>query len=261
MEKIGLIPAAGKASRLGLLPCSKELLPVDCTGGKNGGVLKVVSNYLLEKYHRAGIRKVYTIIRKGKWDIPDYYGDGTRLGLDMAYLIMKHPYGVPYSLDQAYPFTNEAMVFFGFPDILFEPEDAFSICNALLIQRNADIFLGLFDVREEYRKSSCDMVRLNSGSRIRKILVKPRATNLSHSWVFAVWNPGFSCFMHDFLKDDLERRQNSTYMKELHLGHVIQSAIENDMRVYGHVFEGFEFLDVGSAGNLAQALQKNRIPT
>ena len=82
---------------------------------------KVVSHYLLDKYKAAGIKKVYFILRKGKWDIPQYYGDGSVIDMDIAYLLMNHPYGHPFTLDQAFPFTRNNLVAFGFPDILDIP--------------------------------------------------------------------------------------------------------------------------------------------
>jgi len=36
---------------------------------------------------------------------------------------MDLPYGVPYTLDQAYPFVQNATIALGFPDITCEPED------------------------------------------------------------------------------------------------------------------------------------------
>ena len=111
MEKIGLIPAAGIAKRLGSLAFSKELLPVGFNAGNKESGLKVVSTYLLEKFHQAGVKKVYIVIRKGKWDILNHYGDGSEIGIQLAYLIMAHPFGVPYTLDQAYSFVKTSKVF------------------------------------------------------------------------------------------------------------------------------------------------------
>ena len=86
---------------------------------------KVVSHYLLEKMRLAGIQEVYIVLRPGKWDIPAYFGDGSALGMHLAYLILGVPFGVPFTLDQAYPFVRNATVAFGFPDMLFDPEDGF----------------------------------------------------------------------------------------------------------------------------------------
>jgi glucose-1-phosphate thymidylyltransferase len=255
MEKIGLIPAAGTASRLGSLPFSKELLPIGFNEGKKDSGLKAVSTYLLEKFHQAGVRKVYTVIRKGKWDILNYYGDGSKIGVHLAYLIAAHSFGVPYTLDQVYPFVKTSKIFVGFPDILFEPENAFSLADAALGKRGADIILGLYPVKDKNQKQKCDMVQFNKHGRISKIIVKPESTDLEFNWIFSIWKPTFTVFMHRYLKYDLAKRQKKPNQAEIHLGHVIQAAIENGFSVVGHPFPDYHFIDVGTADNLAQAIK------
>ena len=114
MEKIGIVPAAGVAKRLGSPGFSKELLPVGLNKNKERTDLKAVATYLFEKFRRAGVNNVCTILRKGKWDIIEHFGDGSQYGLRIAYLTMNHPYGVPYTVDQAYPFIQSSRIYFGF---------------------------------------------------------------------------------------------------------------------------------------------------
>ena len=125
-EVIGLLPAAGQGTRLQPLPLSKELFPIGFYAGSDDRQKpKVVSHYLLEKMRLAGVKKAFFILRPGKWDIPAYFGDGAMLDMHLAYLTVHVPYGPPYTLDQAYPFVKDAVIAFGFPDILFQPEDAY----------------------------------------------------------------------------------------------------------------------------------------
>ena len=126
-EVIGLIPAAGVGERLSPLPCSKEIYPI---GFRDSQVKlekrpKVACHYLLEKMRLAGISQAYVILRKGKWDIPAYLGEGKIVDMNLAYLIIDASDGPPYTLDQAFPFVKDALVAFGFPDILFQSEDGF----------------------------------------------------------------------------------------------------------------------------------------
>src|SRR4030066_731343 len=169
-EVIGVIPAGGKASRIAPLPCSKELYPVGFHSVNESGELrpKVVSHYLLEKMRSANITKVFIVLRDGKWDIPAYFGDGKMLDMHLAYLIMDLPYGVPYTLDQAYPFVQDAMIALGFPDIVFHPDDAFVRLLAKQKESNADIVLGLFPASQPHKT---DMVELNADGRIRSIQI------------------------------------------------------------------------------------------
>ena len=91
-DVIGLIPCGGIATRVAPLPCSKELFPIGLNRMADGSPRpKVVSHYLLEKMHQGGVRKVFFILRSGKWDIPQYYGNGTPVGMDLGYLIMGKP--------------------------------------------------------------------------------------------------------------------------------------------------------------------------
>src|SRR5688572_5297948 len=151
-ELVGLIPAGGYSTRLSPLPCSKELFPIGWEKDETGKMIpKVASHFLLDKYRAAGIKKVYFILRKGKWDIPQYYGDGSMLDMDFAYLMMNHPHGHPFTLDQAFPFTKNNLVAFGYPDILLAPEDAF--CHLIEKQKDtkADVVLGIFPLEPSQR--------------------------------------------------------------------------------------------------------------
>ena len=116
---IGLLPAAGQARRLSPLPMSKELFPLGLTiGPGNRCYPKVVSQYLLERMVAAGVGEAFVILRPGKWDIPAYFGDGTAVCMRLAYLTVHVSHGVPFTLDQAYPFVRGETVALGFPDLL-----------------------------------------------------------------------------------------------------------------------------------------------
>ncbi|MEZ4826867.1 MAG: dTDP-glucose pyrophosphorylase [Bacteroidia bacterium] len=255
-EIIGLMPAGGTASRLGTLPCSKELLPVGFLTDAEGVVRpRPVSHYLLEKYNKGGAEKTFFILRAGKWDIPAYYGDGRVAGMDMGYLIMDLPYGVPYTLDQAYPFVRDATVYLGFPDILFQPDDAFLQLHNRLEETHADLVVGLFEVRDLEQKQKSDMVERKENGEIGEIVIKPRgACELQYSWIIAAWTPVFTAFMHQYLSaDQVERRQNQQ-PAEIYLGHVIIAAISEGLRINSVVFPGHTFLDVGTPMNLKEAV-------
>ena len=118
-EVVAVLPAAGRSRRLAPLPCSKEILPVGLgiIPGCDGKRPKVASHYLLECLQQAGVRKGYVVICQGKWDIPAYWGDGSRLGMDLAYVAIEGSSGPPDTIDRAYPFVKDKIVAFGFPDI------------------------------------------------------------------------------------------------------------------------------------------------
>ncbi len=254
-EIIGLIPAGGQASRIAPLPCSKEIFPIgfQTTGDEQERRPRAVCHYLLENMRLAGARKAYIILRKGKWDIPAYLGDGEMLDMHLAYLMMNLPYGPPYTLDQAYPFVQDALVLFGFPDIVFQPQDAFVQLQQRQAETAADIVLGLFPTRQP---QTADMVELDAQGRACRIIIKPAQTSLRYTWIIAIWTQVFSQFMHEYLLDQQVETGNAR--QELHVGHVIQAAIEQQLYVETLTFSEGTYLDIGTPASLLQAIQELR---
>ena len=262
MKRIGLIPAAGTANRIAPLPCSKELYPIgfQSIGEGCGPRPKVVSQYLLEKMRLSDIIEVYFVLRKGKWDIPGYFGDGKSLGMHLAYLMMDLPFGVPYSIDQAYPFVKDSTVVFGFPDIIFQPDTAFASLLARQAESSADLVLGLFPARQSQK---ADMVDISADGRIREIIVKPDCTHLSYAWIIAVWTQVFTQFMHDYLIRRLDEiRQHNIHnnlpqLRELFFGEVIKAAVDNHLYVEGVPFQDGSFLDIGTPDSLLKTIRQS----
>jgi len=259
-DLVGVVPAAGTARRLGRLPCSKELLPVGFHKDRKGRQLqpKAVGYYLLERMQKANVSKVYIILRKGKWDIPEYFGDGKLLNINIAYLLMDLPFGVPFTIDQAFPFIEEATVVFGFPDILFEPEDAFVQLLCRQSATGADIVLGIFPATHPHKM---DMVDLDKEGRVRGIQIKPSQTNLRYTWIIAVWTPVFTKFMHECVMKELAlgRRTNGDgnmgKKQELFVGDIIQKALNCNLRVESVSFSTGTYIDIGTPQDFMKALQ------
>ncbi|WP_018478607.1 sugar phosphate nucleotidyltransferase [Pontibacter roseus] len=254
MEIVGLIPAAGKATRLSPLPCSKELLPTGFEPHPNTGEPhpKPVSKYLLELMREAGARQVYLVLRKGKWDIPQYYGDGSQLGLHLAYLIMHRPYVTPFSADQAYTFIQGKQVVFGFPDILLSPPDALKRMLERLQQHQADVVLGVFPVEQPHK---WDMVELGEDGTVEHIVAKPAVSNLRYGWALACWGPAFTEFMHEHLQKGEEQIITTGRTIELSMGAVMQAAIDNGLRVQSVCFDDGSALDTGTPEDLRKAIR------
>ncbi len=247
LDVIALLPAGGQATRLSPLPLSKELYPIGFYQDADGKAKpKVVGHYLLEKLRSAGITKAFWILRPGKWDIPAYFGDGSSLDMHLAYLTVHVPHGVPYTLHQAYPFVQQAIVALGFPDILFQPEDAYCCVLNRLQQGNADVVLGLFPTQQYWKAG---MVDFDADGRVIQIIEKPQQSNFSYMWAIAVWTPRFTQFLADFL-------QQHTPGVELPIGNVFQAAIEAGLIVEAETFPDGRYLDVGTPDDLARAIRE-----
>ncbi|MGH8502045.1 MAG: nucleotidyltransferase family protein [Gammaproteobacteria bacterium] len=249
-DVIGLIPAGGQAARLGRLPCSKELYPIGFQQGPTRAP-KVACHYLLECMRAAGIARAFIVLRAGKWDIPAYFGDGAWLSMDLAYLMMGAPFGAPYTLDQAWPFVRDARIALGFPDILFEPADAYARLLAHQSSTGAEVVLGLFPAA---RPHNCDMVALGAQGQVRQIVIKPAATELRYTWMIAVWTPVFTQFMHAHLVGLLDRQ--SLAARELFVGDVLQAAIDAGLRVEAECFDDGRALDIGTPEDLQHAVSR-----
>ncbi|UZR92346.1 sugar phosphate nucleotidyltransferase [Chondrinema litorale] len=255
MNITGIIPAGGRASRISPLPCSKEIIPMGFRKTPDGTKKpKVVSHYLLEKYKKAGADRTFFILKPGKWDIPAYYLDGKMLEMPLAYLTMNLPYGVPYTIDKAYPFIKEDIVMLGFPDIIFKEKKAFKLKREALQSMGADIVLGLFPVLNQKQAQKCDMVEWDEKTNTIKLIdIKPNETPLNKSWLTACWNPTFTSFMHQFLKEDLSMRKLNPDLPELFMGHVIQAAMQSNLVVRGIFFDNENYIDIGTPDDFAKA--------
>jgi glucose-1-phosphate thymidylyltransferase len=252
-EVIGVLPAGGQATRVSPLPCSKELFPIGFRSveGEDAPRPKVVSHYLLEKMRWAGIHRAYFILRQGKWDIPQYFGDGGMVNMHLAYLMMGVPFGVPYTLDQAYPFVQDSFVAFGFPDIVFQPEDAYEQLLARQTATNADVVMGLFPA---VNPQQIDMVNRGQDGRICQIDIKPANTTLHYTWIIALWTPVFTKFIRAYLSSAVSESP------ELSLGEVLQAAIDQKLHVNSVIFPKGTYLDIGTPDDLVKAIQFGKAP-
>jgi glucose-1-phosphate thymidylyltransferase len=252
-EVIGLIPCGGYGTRIAPLPCSKEILPVGIRSTADGSLrLKAVSHFLLEQMRKADVRKAFFVLRKGKWDIPSYYGDGTEFGMDLGYLVARLPHGPAYTLDQAYPFVRGMNVAFGYPDILFGPHDAFVRALKRLADTRSTLVLGLYRI---YNPREWDMVEADKNGRVHALDRKLVKTKLKWGVVFAVWTREFTNFLHEYLAVPRTAAQQPgrELPAELTVGDVMQAAIRESLYVQSVSFPRHTYLDVGTSEGLQRA--------
>lgn len=262
LEVVGLIPAAGQAKRLQPFPCSKEVYPVGFALDEKTGLPrpKVAAHYLLEKFRVAGITKAFFVIKDGKWDIPNYFREGNLVGLSLAYLVIGGSLGPPDTIDRAYPFIEQQRVAFGFPDILFGPDDAYRQLIAAQERTGADVVLGLHRV---YDHRVWDMVECEADGLVRNIVMKPAATTLTYGWCCAVWTPTFSQFLHHFLRAEETHRNLAQLANPAHdlggdlaVGVVLQAALKAGLVLQSVIFPHDTYIDIGTPGDLAKAVRE-----
>jgi glucose-1-phosphate thymidylyltransferase len=258
---VGLIPAAGKAERISPLPCSKEIYPVGFNRSNQNENLRIkaVSEHLLESMHLAKVAELYIILRKGKWDIPQYLGSGKWMKMNFAYLIMDLPFGVPFTLDQAYNFVKDDIVAFGFPDIIFKPKDAFIQLLNKTSSSRADIVLGLFRAPRPYKTQH--MVDFDSSGQVKGFQIEPSQTALQYTWIIAVWNAKFTRFLHEYVSNEIMNLRKSSAPKkgsmveEVSITRTFQIAQQAGLGIDSVVFAEGSFVDIGSPENIKKAGQ------
>ena len=241
---VGLIPAAGLGTRLPDRNTCKELVPVGLEPGRQEPVIAA----LLRSLKLAGIHRMNVVVRREKTDLKAYLADTEWRDLQLGIIETGGTSGVPETVVRGLDETQDRNIAFGFPDILFTPESAFSELSAALGQRKTDVVLGLFPTDNP---AKMDMVEYDSHNMVKNIEIKPAATRLKYTWVLAVWNATFSHYLIELLRSDGPKP--TAEQSYDHLGQAFQSAIKDRIRVGSVLFDEGRVLDIGTPDDLALA--------
>ncbi len=173
--------------------------------------------------------------------------------MNIGYLMMHVPHGPAYTLDQAYPFVKGARIAIGFPDILFEPIDAFQRGVERLNGTDADLVLGLYpahDIRV------WDIVVADRSGRVHELLIKPSAARSKLAWVFALWTGKFTEFLHEYLSRSHVPGQGAAehFESEVTVGEVIQAAVREGISTQSVVFRRHDYWDIGTPKGLKRVV-------
>lgn len=233
----GIIPAAGKGSRIQPLAFSKELLPV---GGRSEGAVerpRAVSEYLVERMRQAGATRICFVIAPGKSDILEYYG-ASAYSASICYAVQPQPSGLCNAIFRALPFIHKSdSVMVGLPDTIWFPEDAL---RALPSDRLS--FL-LFPVA---RPELFDAVITDEQGRVQKIQVKRE--DAGSKWIWGAFRmPG------EVLGElyDLWRRRGES---DEYVGTLVNAYIDRGGQAAG-VRAGCSYMDVGTLEGYREAMR------
>src|ERR687884_1447289 len=159
----GIVPAAGKGSRIQPLAFSKELLPVGSRLDRGTERPCAVSEYLVERMIRGGAQKICFVISPGKSDIMEYYGAGYGEA-SVAYVVQPQASGLCDAISRAAPLiAPDEPAIIGLPDTVWFPE------RALAELPDDTLSFLLFPVE---RPEFFDAVVLVGQDRVREIQVK-----------------------------------------------------------------------------------------
>jgi len=232
-EYVALLPAAGIGSRLPNRQGSKELLRFG--GGTEDG--DPVISHVLGCMDLAGINNVIVVLRDEKKDIFEYLTSSEWSHFKFAFEFTPGTSGVPETVALGLGGTQARSVIFGFPDILFEPRDAFVRLIERLDKSGADVVLGLFPTGNP---SKMDMVATDESGCVTEIEIKPDATTLDLTWILAAWRPSFSAYI-------------AANHEGSHLGDIFQLAMADGMQIESEPFIEGRSLDIGTPDDLDRA--------
>lgn len=224
----GIIPAAGRGSRIQPLAFSKELLPVGSR--RDGGTERpcAVSEYLCERMIAGGADKLCFVIAPAKSDIMEYYG-GSYGGASIAYVVQPEPAGLCDAVFRVAPLAApDEQVLVGLPDTIWLPEDGF---RALPDGRLS--FL-LFPVDNP---CAFDAVETDGEGRVREIQVKrPDATT---RWVWGAFKMP-ARILHALWDLWLERGREDEYVGTLVNAYLARGGAAEGVKA------GSAYVDVGT---------------
>ena len=230
---VAVIPAAGAGTRLPDRELSKELMPFSSPGRAE----KPVISHLLHCLGRAGVNDTIVVLRDDKTDIAEYLAGPEWCASRIQFVMTPGTSGVPETVALGIRDAGSRNVAFGFPDILFEPKDAFLRLMQRLDNSAADVVLGLFPTDTP---AKMDMVATDSGGRVTGIQIKPESTTLDLTWILATWTPRFSAFL-------------ASHHDGSHLGDAFQQAMQDGFTIDSVAFEDGRSLDIGTPEDLARA--------
>jgi dTDP-glucose pyrophosphorylase len=233
----GIIPAAGRGSRIQPLAFSKELLPVGSRMDAGGERPCAVSEYLLERMILGGAEKVCFVISPGKSDILEYYGAAYG-GADIAYMVQPQANGLCDAIFQAAPLIRpDEPVVVGLPDTVWFPK------SALRELPNDTLSFLLFPVD---RPELFDAVLTDPDGSVRQIQVKQPAASSNWIWGAFKLNGRVLRALHDLW---LAREPRDEY-----LGTLVNAYLSAGGRATG-VRAGTSYVDVGTLHGYREANQ------
>lgn len=252
---IGVLPAAGRGTRLAPLRYPKELLPMvyEPAAGAAGGVqVRAVAEYSLEAMAAAGVGRAVVVVAPWKLDVVTYFGDGACVGLDIGYVFQEEARGLPYAIDLARPWTRGGHVVFAMPDTIVTPRDALECLKRRYLDTGADLALAVFPTDEAHRLGP---VVLDADGNVTQVVDKPERPPARNTWGAAVWGDRFAALLHE------ELDKTAPGHGEPVLGHYFDLAVRRGLRVVAQQFPDGSFEDAGTRSGLLRCLGGSRSDT
>jgi glucose-1-phosphate thymidylyltransferase len=234
---LGVIPAAGAATRIQPLAFSKELLPVGMRLDDGVERPRAVSEYLVERLIAGGADRLCFVISPGKSDILAYFG-GSVDGVPVCYAVQPSPAGLCDAVFRALPFARDGAepVTVGLPDTVWFPRDA------LTALPDDPLSFLLFPVE---RPQLFDAVVTADDGRVLEIQVKtPHPTS---PWVWGAFK-GTAAVL-----GELQALWQARDRQDQYIGTLVNQYLHAGGQALG-VRAGVSYVDVGTLHGYREAL-------
>jgi glucose-1-phosphate thymidylyltransferase len=258
MDFVGLIPAAGRATRLAPFRYPKELLPIGYELTPQGGARpRAVAEYGVEAIKAAGIDHLFFVVAPWKLDVVTYFGDGGQFGVSVGYLYQEEARGLPHAVDIAYPWTGGRHVALVLPDTIVTPADALARLRTRYLDTGADLALAVFPTEQAWRLGPVVM----SGGKVERVLDKPRGPAPANTWGAAIWGERFATLLHEGLAQaspaqaspaQASTAQASPAAGEPVLGMFFDLAVRRGLTAVAVEFPGGSFEDAGTSEGIVR---------
>ncbi|MCK1544666.1 nucleotidyltransferase family protein [Bradyrhizobium sp. 147] len=231
----GIVPAAGRGSRIQPLAFSKELLPVGSRRDDGTERPCAVSEYLLERLILGGADKICFVISPGKSDILEYFGDHYG-SAQLAYVVQPDASGLCDAVFRAGTVVgHDEHVVVGLPDTVWFPK------AALQALPDADLSFLLFPVE---RPEFFDAVVVE-GDNVREIQVKqPTPTS---RWIWGAFRMSATGFR------ELHALWNARDRRDEYFGTLVNAYLQAGGVGIG-VKAGESYVDVGTVDGYRKAM-------
>ncbi len=177
-----VVLAAGEGERLRPFTASKPKVMIRVAN-------KPVLQYVVEALANNGIRRLIFVVGYKKEKIMDYFGDGSKFGVEIEYVVQEHLLGTGDALRCAEDMVDHRFLVLSGDNVI----DAATIAKLLTADENAILIKPHEDV------SRYGVVMLD-GDYVRDIVEKPgeEISNLINTGIYA-----FDRTIFDFLEDEL----------------------------------------------------------
>jgi glucose-1-phosphate thymidylyltransferase len=232
----GIIPAAGRGSRIQPLAFSKELLPVGSRVLNDTRRPCAVSEYLLERMIRGGADKICFVISAGKSDILEYFG-ACFDSAELAYVVQQEAAGLCDAVFRAHSLISPSeSVIVGLPDTVWFPDDA------LQSLPDDELSFLLFPVD---RPELFDAVALDEDDRVVEIRVKQ--PNAGTRWIWGAFK------MPGRIFHELHALWREPGRGDEYIGTLVNAYLARGGRALG-VKAGHAYVDVGTLDGYRSAM-------